>query len=110
MDKSTLKGIETFLKIEGDCTVRLLNRNVPTPKKYVFTTLLFDGNIGLWAARFVDQNMEHVFQESDKEFSKAKQKLFKEVGDYISKGYKITSVISCFYIPPWLRKRGSTFG
>lgn len=70
MDKSTLKGIETFLKIEGDCTVRLLNRNVPTPKKYIFATLLFDGNIGLWAAVLLTKTWSMYSKKAIKNFQR----------------------------------------
>lgn len=108
MGKS-LKTMETLLKMESDCTVRLLNSGMPTPKEYIFAILRFNGNTGLWTVRFVEQNMEPVFQESNKEFSEAKQKLLQEVGYYRSKGYKITAVTSGYYIPPWVRSKKETY-
>lgn len=103
MGKS-LTNIETFLKMEGDYTVRLLNSDMPQPKRYIFAILWFDGSTGLWTARLVKQNMEPVFQESNNEFLEARQKLFQKVGDYRSKGYKITRVNSGYYIPQHLRR------
>lgn len=64
--------IEELIKTEADYTVRLSNKNVPAPKKYIFALLWFNGNTGLWMARFLEQNVRIVFEESKKEFSEAK--------------------------------------
>jgi len=106
MTKLTIENTKTFLEKQGDHTIRLFNRNVAPPKQYIFAHLWFDGNAGLWMARFMGQNMRAVFEETKKEFSEAKQILIREIEHHISKGYKITvyeSIIS--YPPPWLERK-----
>ncbi len=56
-------------------------------------------------ARFLEQNMRIVFEESKKEFSEAKQTLIEKTQDYLQKGYKVTSIDSGYYVPPWLSRK-----
>ena len=65
----SLDNIETFLGKEGDWTVRLLNRGIPPPKKYLFALLWFNGDTGLWVARFLEQNLRVISEESNREFT-----------------------------------------
>jgi len=101
-----LKDIEAFLARGGDYTVRLLNKRIAPPSRYIFALLWFNGNTGLWMARFLAQNMQPICEESKKEFQEARRILVHRLRDYMSKGYKVTAMQTGYYVPPWLvRKR-----
>lgn len=106
MARLTLERIQTFLEREGDYTIRLLNKNMPVPSRYIFALLWFNGNTGLWMARFLEQNLRAAVEESKKEFVEAKQTLIEKIGDYLSKGYEIRGLTSGYDIPPWLQRKG----
>lgn len=103
--KLSLDNLEAFLGKEGDWTVRLLNRSIPPPEQYLFALLWFRGDTGLWVAHFLEQHLRVISEESNREFMVAKQILIEKIGDFISKGYKITAVSSGYDIPPWLQRK-----
>ena len=106
MTKFTIENTKTFLEKEDDHTIRLRNRNVASPKQYLFAHLWFKDNTSLWMVRFIGQNMRAVFEESRKEFPEAKQILIEEIERYLSRGYKITGYESgVTYPPPWLARK-----
>ena len=106
MEEISIQRVESFLEREGDYTIRLLNKSVPPPKRYIFALLRFNGNTGLWMTRLLGQNMRPIFEESRKEFLEAKEILIQKIRDYVFKGYKVTVMQTGYDIPPWLlRKR-----
>lgn len=106
MTKLTIENTKTFLEKEGDHTIRLFNKNIASPKQYIFAHLWFNGNTGLWVARFMPQNMRTVFEKSSKDFLQAKQILIEEIEHYLTKGYKITGYESGITYPPyWLARK-----
>ena len=105
MEEMSIEKVESFLEREGDYTIRLFNRSVPPPKRYIFALLWFNGRTGLWMARLLNQNLTAMSEESKREFSGAKQILVGKIRSYISKGYKITVLQSGYYVPPWVQRK-----
>jgi hypothetical protein len=104
MTKLNLDGVKTFLEKEGDCTIRLLNRNLSNPEKYIFGVIWFDGNKDTWTVRFLQKNWAVKYENGMKKFSDAKESLIKETQTYLDNGYKITALISGFNTP-WLNRK-----
>ena len=100
-----LDSVKTLLEKEGDWTVSLLNENLPSPKKYIFALLHFDGNKGTWTVRFVQQNSVVNFEHDRKSFFEAKQLLIEEIRTYLRSGCNIAAIDSGYEIPPWLKRK-----
>jgi len=105
MAELSLDNVKTFLEKEGDWTIRLLNKNLPSPKKYIFGLLRFDGNKNTWTVRFLQQNRTVNYENDRKSFLEAKQLLIEEIPTYLRNGYNITVLVSGYEIPPWLQRK-----
>jgi hypothetical protein len=105
MKELSLDIIDNYLNKEGDWTIRLLNKNLSSPRKYIFALLRFDGERNIWTVKFQQQNRIVSFEEDGKDYLEAKQLLMQKIPDYLQTGYKITVVASGYYIPPSLQRK-----